>query len=102
VGLLDGDHTPERREGRPRLSVDDPRTKNSLAALDLSDVDVAGISRFSNRLRRDADQFMRGRSFTERGRISKADAERIFAAAFGAGLARQQNSLATYARRGSK
>lgn len=97
---LGRDAPPERREGRNRLSVDDPRTKKCLAALDLSGLDVTELSRFSNRLHREADAWMRRGGFGERGRISKLDAHRQFVAAFGE--PRKLNRLATYRPGGAR
>jgi hypothetical protein len=50
-----------------------------LAALDLSGCDVADLTRFGNRLHRDADAWLRrGGGFGERGWITKLDAEMMW------------------------
>lgn len=99
MGDLGRDAPPERREGRNRLSVDDPRTKKCLAALDLSGLNVTELSRFSNRLHRDADAWMRRGGFAERGRITRRDADLIWRSEFGSS---RQNSLAGYRQGGAR
>lgn len=66
----------KRVEGR--LGIDDPRTKSCLAALDPASADLGDLARFSNKLHRDADAWLRRRGgFAERGRISRRDADRV-------------------------
>lgn len=96
---LERNAPPERRGDRHTLSVDDPRTKSCLAALDLSGVDVADLRGFSNSLHRAADAWLRSGGFGERGRISKLDAELMWRKAL---AARPTNSLADYRRGGGK
>lgn len=68
--------SPERREGRTRLSVRDPRTEKCLAGLNLSGVNVEEVRTFGNRLQREADAWMRQGGFTERSpRLRKWEAE---------------------------
>lgn len=77
-----GSSALERREGRARLSVRDPRTETCLAALNLSGVNVEEIRSFGNRLQRDADAWMRRGGFTDRSpRLRKQDAEHALRAA---------------------
>lgn len=96
---LDGDHTPERRKGRT-LSVSDPLVSRVLAGIATEGLDIAQTESWGKSLSSDARLWMRRGGFGERGRISKSDAHRMFAAAFGE--PRKQNSLATYRRGGRK
>ncbi|MCT2559245.1 hypothetical protein N0B51_09635 [Tsuneonella sp. YG55] len=70
-----------------------------MAALDLSGLDVTELSRFSNRLHREADAWMRRGGFGERGRITRRDADLIWRSEFGS---LPQNSLAEYRRDGGQ
>lgn len=72
----------ERREGRARLTVRDPRTEKTLAGLNLGGANVEELRTFGNRLQREADAWMRRGGFTERSpRLRKQDAERALRAA---------------------
>lgn len=76
-----GSSSPERREGRARLSVRDPRTENCLAGLNLGGVNVEEVRTFGNRLQRDADAWMRRGGFSERSpRLRKWEADQALKA----------------------
>ncbi len=80
MALLErGASSPERREGRHRLSVNDPRTTRCLAALEVDDVNMAELARFCNAMFRDIDAFHRRRASQPEQRISKARAHQLFA-----------------------
>lgn len=67
----------ERREGRARLTVRDPRTEKTLAGLNLGSSDIEELRTFGNQLQREADAWMRRGGFTERSpRLRKQEAER--------------------------
>lgn len=101
MGTLDGDHTPERREGRPRLTVNDPRVEALLAGITFEGANIGEARSFGNALQREADRWQRRGGFGERGRITKADAARMLALAFRQMASLEQpNSLATYRRDG--
>lgn len=85
MAALKGFADPETRRGG-RLCIDHPVTTKTLAALSLAEPDLAEIRQFSNRLAREADAWMRRGGFSERSRIRKADANRMFYAAFGSAV----------------
>jgi membrane-bound lytic murein transglycosylase MltF len=73
---------PDRREGRVRLSVRDPRTEKTLAGLNLGETNVEDLRSLCNRLQRDADAWMRRGGFSDRApRLRKQDADRALRAA---------------------
>lgn len=72
----------ERREGRARLTVRDPRTEKTLAGLNLGGANIEELRTFGNRLQREADAWMRRGGFSERTpRLRKQDAERALRSA---------------------
>ena len=85
ASLATGNATPEKREGRVRLSVRDPLIENMLAGISIEDFDIEETRRFGNALLRAraawADENRNGR------RYSDATSER------------QQNSLGWQNRR---
>jgi len=74
---------PREKGRKPVLGISDPRDEKSLAALNLNDLNVAETRRFGNRLQAEADRWMLRGGLSERGRITKGDACRLFALAFG-------------------
>ncbi len=71
------------RRGRERLTVHNPRIEKALASHSIDPEHIAETRRFGNRLQAEADRWMLRGGFSERGRISKADAHRILASAIG-------------------
>lgn len=72
----------ERREGRARLTVRDPRTEKALAGINLGGVNVEELRTFGNRLQREADAWMRRGGFSDRTpSLRKQDADRALRAA---------------------
>lgn len=72
----------ERREGRARLTVRDPRTEKTLAGINLGGVNLEELRTFGNRLQREADAWMRRGGFSERSpRLRKWEAESALKAA---------------------
>ena len=74
-----GARTPDMREARTRLSVNEPLVKSAVAAINFSDFNIGETTRWGNRLQADARKWMQRGGFGERGRISKRDAGRILA-----------------------
>lgn len=77
-----GGRTPEMRGGRERLTVRDPRIEKALASHSIDETNIEDVRRFGNKLQADADRWLLRGGFSERGRIYKSDAHRMFAAAF--------------------
>lgn len=100
---LEGDRTPEMRRGpdsqRARLTARNPRVETALASLEIDGFNVSETRAFGNRLAAEAERWMMRGGFGERGRISKADAHRVFRDAFGA---RPLNRLSRMARDGAE
>lgn len=80
---LEGARTPELRRGRERLTVHNPRIEKALASHCIDPADVAETRRFGNRLQAEADRWVMRGGLSERGRITKSDAHRMFVLAFG-------------------
>lgn len=81
MAVSNGARTPEMRRGRERLTVRNPRVEYALAGLDIDPAHVEETRRFGNRLMADAQRWMLRGGFSERRRISKSDAHRMFALA---------------------
>lgn len=81
--ITEGERTPEMRRGRERLTVHNPRIEKALASHHIDPEHVAETRRFGNLLQAEADRWIMRGGFAERGRITKADAHRMFALAFG-------------------
>lgn len=97
---LEGKRTPEMRQGRERLSISRPCVELALGSLAIDGYDIAATRRFGNQLAAEADRWKLRGTGGERGLISKADAHRMFNAAFGE--PRKLNSLASYHRDAGK
>lgn len=96
---LDGDRTPEMRQGRERLSISRPCVELALGSLAIDGYALAEPRQFGNRLAADAARFMSRGPSGERGRISKLDAHQMWRDAFGN---RPTNSLANYRPGGAR
>jgi hypothetical protein len=99
MNRLDGDRTPEMRQSRERLSVSRDCVELALGSLPIDPDQVPETRRFGNRLAAEAERWSQRIPPAERGRIGKADAARMFAAAFGS-APRKSNSLGSYRRGG--
>ncbi len=64
-----GNATPEKREGRARLSVRDPLIENMLASISIEGFDIDETRHFGNALLRArnawADQYRKGRRYSD-------------------------------------
>lgn len=83
MGTIKGASHPEKmRTGRDRLTVRDPLVQSALAAIDIPGTDIDGVMRCGNRLAAAARLWVARGGYAERGRVTRADAERMYRRAF--------------------
>lgn len=73
----EGDRTPEVREGRARLSVNDPLVKSAVEAINFNGFDIAETRRWGNSLAAAARLHQVGKIGNDKRRLSKTDAARL-------------------------
>lgn len=93
-----GRRSTEREKGRT-LTVSDPLVNTAVQAIAFEDFDIASTTRWGNKLAADARLWRMANPPSDRGRISKRDAEHIWRSMF---PARTLNSLGRYRRGGGK
>jgi len=72
------------RKGRPgRLTLNDPIVNSAVAAINFTGFNISETKTWGNGIAASARLWLAGRHLQERGRISKADAHRMFNRAFG-------------------
>lgn len=68
----------ERREGRTRLSVNDPLVKSAVQAINFSGFNIAETERFGNVMAAAARRYMLGKIESEPRRIGQREANRLW------------------------
>ena len=82
MSSLEGNRDRELRQRRERLSISRPCVETALGSLEIDGYDIAETRLFGNRMQAAVERFMVGRFGTAERRVSKSDANRMWAQAF--------------------